>query len=382
MMEYIDYWYYYNPNEDFESELNINSTFFGYNVIYFRGLPNWMVENPTVLFTGDKKGIPLIVEYDGKEVGTFSAKPDAKKIKTYKGVRINKDKTKENVDDIRRADIWWDENANKHFTVKYKSSCGKKLTTMLGKKLFPATYYSWLMSDKNEKVDLGETLKYKLSYRVIEGQPQIKMIIGQTCSKKAEDMLEINGEKISLATLSMIADKLGHQQTNNKDEVDVTGVQWYPPTEWMDISDLKDKAVNITNAVYMWWGENKNNINDVFVYIGIVGARSENHSVCDRITEEMKTGIASEFGVNVKQFRYSMVKSSAFRVSEILKTVEMQCINNLSSIIPVYANGKETISSMFDSNVGEYNDKNLRFVNIGNGKRIILINKEIRYHNA
>ncbi len=395
--KYIDYWNY-GP-EEISGRVDINGTFFNHDVIYFSGKQNWMVENPRYKdhirvkgIKGDKvnKGVPYHVFYNGTEYVPanggicFSAKPSEKDIIFCTGIRISADGKAIVVNDIKRARIKKDKNTNKQKVSEYKGSCGKNITNELGASIFPATYYSWLMNNKNEATDEGETLDYSLKYTVTDGTPSLSMTFTKANSKSNTDQISINGEKITVGTLSVLADRLGHQTVTNKKRGNAAGVQWYQPKDWMDIADLKNKAINITNAVYMWWGVNSKNQNDIYLYVGIVGANSSTHSVFERITEEMTSGIANDFGVTIKQFRYSMLKSSINEATtEILKTVEMQTINNISSVIQVHGNGGESIIHPFLGNMrGGYNDSNLQFTQIGNGKRIILINRDVRYHQS
>lgn len=381
--KYIDYWTY-GP-EKVRGSIKINGTFFGSNVVYFTGNDNWMACNPdTVMFSGDRAGIPFEVWYKGQKKGdTKYAKVVDKDIDTFWGIRQKKDGTAEIVNDIRRAKYRKDASSGEYRPARFKSSCGKPFSQEIGRTIFEATYYSWIFSGKKKTTDEGETLEYELEYSVTEGKPSLKIEFTEAHTKEGSDTVCINGENITVATLSVLANGLGHQQVSSKKEGDRTGVQWFLPTDWKDISRLED-ASNITNAVYMWWGEGRKNRNDIYLYVGIVGARSKEHSVYERITEEMKSGIASTFDIEVKQFRYSMMKSPGGEsFPEILKTVEMQTINSISAIIPVHGNGDETIIKPFLGKAdGGYADHNLYFASIGDSKRIILINREVRYHNS
>lgn len=388
--KYIDYWNY-GP-EEISGRVDINSTFFNHDVIYFSGKQQWMVENPnyTEGMPGDRKGVPFHVFYGGTEYlpakggDCFRAKPNEKDIISCNGIRISADEKAIVVNDIKRAKIKKERKTNKAKVSEYKGACGKNIKNELGASIFPATYYSWLMNNKNETTDEGETLDYSLKYTVTAGKPSLCMTFTKANSKSNTDQISINGEKITVGTLSVLADRLGHQTVTNKKRGNATGVQWYQPQDWMDIAVLKNKAQNITNAVYMWWGVNSKNQNDIYLYVGIVGAKSSSHSVFERITEEMTSGIANDFNIDIKQFRYSMLKSSTNEAtSEILKTVEMQTINNISSVMQVHGNGGESIIQPFLGKIcGGYNDINLNFTQIGNGKRIILINRDVRYHQS
>ena len=95
MGSYIDYWNYNTPAEDFVDSLKINSTFFGSNVILFRGLPNWMVKNPFSGFQGEADGIPLKIEYNGREFGPFAAKPNKNDVSRHLLQLVNERKKRQ-----------------------------------------------------------------------------------------------------------------------------------------------------------------------------------------------------------------------------------------------------------------------------------------------
>lgn len=367
---FIDKWTYQEKIKGLS--ISIQGTFFASKVIYIKGNPKWMVQKRSPVF--ESAGVPVEFYYNGEKIGDTCTASVSEKKGEYVGIRYTDETSFVVAKNILR--VTGDR-------LTYKVSCGKPFVNTFGK-FFLATYYKWLITDgKNQKIDLGEKLECELEYLICKGEPMLRVYITNIIAKKDTDLININGEEISLATLKCLADHLGHQQITKKGDNNDKGVMWDQPTGWMDIKDLKN-AQTITNAVYMWWGNSKTNDNDYYLYVGIVGANSETNTVCDRIKQEINSGIANEFSIEVKQFRYSMLISSENEsFSEILKTVEMQCINNISSIIPVFGNGKETTIKPFLPTLSEKKyGYTFEYLDLGNNKRLILINKSIRYHNG
>lgn len=153
-------------------------------------------------------------------------------------------------------------------------------------------------------------------------------------------------------------------------------------TDLVEPSIEKERAKKTCFALYMWYGKKEQSCFENNVYIGIVGVDRDNskneNSVWNRVFEqEQKNGIAAENNVTIERYKYIGVDMDHYpkRRSEFLQTIEMQCINNLSSLfsyneISLKSRKEDIINPLWEGlHVNNYDVK------------INLLNKDKRYHN-
>ena len=161
---------------------------------------------------------------------------------------------------------------------------------------------------------------------------------------------------------------------------------WETSVPWLDPKNKEDSIVakEIYYAIYMWIGHNENIPEEKYLYIGIVGvdkvnAKNEN-SVWNRIfIQEKNDTIRKNNNVVIDKYRYvslnknsDIIKDEAKR-SELLKTIEMQTINNMSALI----------GYKYNYAINEYIEPQIDSISMRKTDyKIFLLNIENRYHNT
>ncbi len=268
-----------------ELQVQINKTFFSHSVIYlsdeaFRNMPDKCIFNVQYTFLGEK---------------TVTKEHSASK---------QADKT------------------------KYKIQCGKDFTLSVASRAFGASKAAWYLSS-NYNFDIGE----RLIFTVQELNEKYYLIAKGVYNLPDNEIVRIDGEEYTAKVLRKIANtfipKYSGAKIPEKNKKD--RVLWDNPTDWIkyDVdSDDYRQSLKVHNAVYMWIGHDS--ADRRLVYIGIVGDDNNiSNSVGERIQQHVR-----EKKLTIDYFRYcELVNCGNDNKVEILKTVEMQCINMVSGLI-------------------------------------------------
>ncbi len=255
-------------------------------------------------------------------------------------------------------------------------------------KEFSVTQFSSRMSGsfpENESIDV------RMIYYVEQEKPYLDLIINKI--NKYDGKVTVACGEIDAKVCRLIEGKFhdAHIVVHN-DNLNSTDVLWKKPFDWYDVPKKNDvdtydesKIVCLKKqeefkekyAVYMWVGHKKNEQNEKYLYVGIVGTRgNKDNSVGKRILDQERvTGIAAQNNVIIDKIRFSAIEKIGSNVSmdEVLQTVEMQCINNISSLFGYISTSKpkeKIISNLFD---GIYFDSEVSSFKLLNDKK--------RYHN-
>lgn len=115
------------------------------------------------------------------------------------------------------------------------------------------------------------------------------------------------------------------------------GIQWTPPSEWIDINEAS-KYTQIHRALYMWEAVSVSS-NLRYLYIGIVGDEKNKYGVSKRsLAERLKEHKENykQKGIRLTRFRFDALIGFPNNIdpAEILKTAEMREITALTAIIP------------------------------------------------
>ena len=253
--------------------------------------------------------------------------------------------------------------------------------------IFSVTLFSARM---NEKLPKHETMDVRMTYYVQEEIPHLDLAVN-TCYPY-QDKVMINGLKIDADLCRIIEDKFQKANIIEKStEPKSAEVLWKTPFDWYDVPKIEEDKYDengINNllssvefqskrAVYMWVGHKKGNTKKRFLYVGIVGTRgNKGNSIGKRVLiQERLEGIAHKNKVIIDKIRFSQIDKVGDNVSvdEVLQTVEMQCINNMSALFGYVDTSKpkeNTIHNLFEE---VWID--------GNVVSFELLNDKKRFHN-
>jgi len=366
-MEYIDY-YDYNQNKQLVDNcmVSINGTIFKSNVFCIREefARNWLVrEAHTPGLKIRNRGLQAYIYYEGK---WFSANVNAQEDSNAKK------KGRSNVQPVlgrkELEDGTLEENVKLLRCVdgSFKINFDEALTVQLAEK-FSATAFAVRMNEKKYKtIDVGECIPMQVAYTVTKGEPVVYMALADQIKLSAapgtgaeepdaaasapktldmvrlkdEDPVEIDGTKIPAALCRKLEERFtGMRIAIQPQKASDDKICWDVPSPWYDISQL-DKLGGRKFAVYMWRGYEKKDPGVQYIYVGIAGNKdTSQNTVRDRISSEQK----ERPHIKVTHFRFSALQSwGKYSPAEILKTVEMQCINNFSALFPL-AHGDDPV---------------------------------------
>ena len=241
---------------------------------------------------------------------------------------------------------------------------------------FWATRHAVRMSGER-KTDIGEYMEAKLCCEKYSNRPVGVLITGLQTYKG--DTMKIGGEDVPTEYCRRTEEMFAAQHIPLQPETPGKDIEWRPPTDWIDPERDKEKrsaAYKVKSAVYMWIGSDPKRPLEKYLYIGMVGTeRNEENSVGSRIFEqEFRTGIGAQNGLTPERFRYSELRNSGEKSAEnVLKTVEMQCINSFSALFEFGGKGNDK-DSVIHPLFGGVWDKSGRY-------SLKLLNKDKRYKN-
>jgi len=156
----------------------------------------------------------------------------------------------------------------------------------------------------------------------------------------------------------------------------------YSPCGWFD-KEEKQRAASVFMGLYNWFGYDNRKRADWKIYIGIVGVVREGsknkNSVYNRIfvqEQRDRKGIACLNDVTISQYRFIEFEKDYddTQRTELLQTLEMQSINNISSLFGYNAFSQSscaenTIMPLYDGVVQNAETHSLQ-----------LLNRDKRYH--
>lgn len=255
-------------------------------------------------------------------------------------------------------------------------------------KEFSVTQFS---SRMNGSFPENETMDVRMVYYVKQEKPYLDLKINRI--NKYDGKVIIAGGEIDAEVCRLIEEKFRNAHIIPQNvNLNSTDVLWKKPFDWYDVPKSADvdtydesgivrlkrlEEFKEKYAVYMWVGHKKNEYKEKYLYIGIVGTRgNRDNSVGKRILDQERvTGIAAQNNVIIDKIRFSAIEDIGSTVSmdEVLQTVEMQCINNISSLFGYISTSKpkETcITNLFD---GVHLDSEVASFELLNDKK--------RYHN-
>lgn len=213
---------------------------------------------------------------------------------------------------------------------EYKLSCGKKFTMSVTAKSFMASKAALYLSN-NPQLDIGEKLIFDLK----KSNDKYYLIAKGVVNLPDTDKVIINNDEYSAKMLRNIATtfipKYSGAKSPSIDKKD--RVLWNEPTDWIVYDEHTDdfkQSMKVYNAVYMWIGHMESKPRKKYVYVGIVGDDNNiNNSVGNRMQQHIR-----EKKITIDYFRYSeLVNCGTNNKVEVLKTVEMQCINIISGLV-------------------------------------------------
>ncbi len=266
-----------------------------------------------------------------------------------------------------------------------------ELTKELEKTFLVTKFYNRMRVTGDRKTP-RESFTAKLRYHVDEQQPKLDMEIIKCSSQQGE--IEINGYKIDAQLCRIIESKFNEAHIISSPlQVRENEVRWKEPFDWIDIPKKRNndeydettinflpnkiEQLNATHAVYMWVGHRKGHEDEKYMYIGIVGVRDNSgNTVAKRVLSQERKGKAAENKIIIDKLRLSEIDNCGKNVAvdEVLQTVEMQIINNISAIFGYYPMSfpvEDTIHNLYDKVVdGEERLSSMR-----------LLNDKKRYHN-
>lgn len=342
-MEYMDY-YDYNQDKKVVHKcmVPINGTIFKSNVLRIREdfTRNWLVrEKPIPGLKTKNRGLQARIYYEGK---WYAANVNAEKDQPVRGKKVLKNGTLEDAELLRCVG------------GAFKVNFDEALTYQLAEK-FSATAFAVRMNEiKNKTIDLGECIPMQIAYTVTKGEPTVYMMMVDQIKLSAdpepktldmvrlkdEDPVEIDGVKIPAHLCRKLEERFtGMRIAFKPQEASADKICWDTPSPWYDIS-LLDKLGGRQRAVYMWRGYEKKDPGMQYIYVGIAGnTDASQNTVQNRISDEQK----ERPHIKVTHFRFSALQSwGKYSPAEILKTVEMQCINNISALFPL-AHGDDPV---------------------------------------
>lgn len=197
-----------------------------------------------------------------------------------------------------------------------------------------------------------------------------------------ENRLKNNQDFIIKVKQLMSAAHLCIENKNNTNKIQLYSTGWQVSNSKFVTEQEKEeleKSKGVFFAKYLWRGTETSDNNKLVIYVGIVGvnkkgSKNEN-SVYNRIFDQEDVDTYAD--KNIERFSYiSIVCDKALRPelrSEIIKTVEMQCINNVSSLFPFYEGShpvERCITPLFKGTV----DNGVR-------KTVVMLNDDKRHHN-
>ncbi len=198
----------------------------------------------------------------------------------------------------------------------------------LAARSFFASKAAWYLSD-DYSLDIGERIIFELK-RIDE---KYYLCAKGTYNLPDDTKIEIDGEEYTAKMLRKIAAVFIPRYSGAKspEKKEAERVLWDNPTDWIkydvDSEDYK-QSLKVHNAVYMWLGHDSNSTK--LVYVGIVG---DDNNISNSVGQRMQQHI-NEKGIEIEYFRYSeLVNCGKNDKVEVLKTVEMQCINIVSGLI-------------------------------------------------
>lgn len=266
--------------------------------------------------------------------------------------------------------------------VDYFSSLGDLQSEL--EEIFSATKFVSRMRPASDAVNIGEKLLCKFKYVVKGGKPTLYLAITEAITVPDDEMIDVmkDGRTMAASLCRELEKRYAIQSIPvvKNDAHDVAF--WRKPMDWIQLPANDSEKSRVLSqhdakyAMYMWTGH-KPNCPDLYVYIGIVGTdRNENNTVGKRIMQEQKNGIAFENDVIIDRFRYAALSNNtAIDTDELLKTVEMQCINAFSAFLPYtddkYNTPDKDISPLLTGVVGNDNVP----------RRVYLLNRFKRYHH-
>lgn len=250
-----------------------------------------------------------------------------------------------------------------------------------------------LFADRmNGSISENESIEVTMVYYVEKEKPRLDLTINKV--NKYDGKVVVEGGEIDAKVCKLIEDKFrnAHIIAPNNEKLHDGDVYWKKPFDWYEVPKKKsideydeEKIVKLKNqeefkeksAVYMWVGHKKGDQNKKYLYIGIVGTRgNKGNSVGKRILDQERiTGVAAKNNVIIDKIRFSAIERIGNNVSidEVLQTVEMQCINNVSSLFAYSSNKnnkEQIITNLFDGVC--FDGKTASFE---------LLNDKNRYHN-
>lgn len=354
-MEYMDY-YDYNQDKKVVHNcmVSINGTIFKSNVLRIREdfTRNWLVREKAMPGLKIKnRGLQAHIYYEGK---WYAANVNAEKDQPVRGKKVLENGTLEDAELLRSVD------------GSFKVNFDEALTYQLAEK-FSATAFAVRMNEiKNKTIDLGECIPMQVAYTVTKGVPVVYMVMVDQIKLSAEpepktldmvrlkdeDPVEIDGVKIPAHLCRKLEERFtGMRIAFKPQEASADKICWDTPSPWYDIS-LLDKLGGRQRAVYMWRGYEKNDPGVQYIYVGIAGnTDASQNTVQNRISDEQK----ERPHIKVTHFRFSALQSwGKYSPAEILKTVEMQCINNISALFPLAHGDDPVVTPAYEkAGVGE-----------------------------
>lgn len=302
----------------------IQTNFFhgdGIVYLYEDEMKEWGFEDPNRLrFSGDTKGLTMKILYGEEEYyATFG--PD-------------------NYENLEKRDDGKFYNSSNGFRFKFPKDLKRTLDNEFSFSSYMIRVNDYFGSTDNKKQDYGEKIECEFEKkdkfvicRIIKVCPKDnpleevevmggKVTVGLCC--KMEQIFR--NSKISIS-------KKGQQRTDDKGTDNKVKPYWFQPTDWKSYKENIRTERNTYDAVYMWIGKS-NKLAARYLYIGIAGAtEGSTGSVYSRLTAEnkkFKDEIADDF--TIVKYRYSQLHPNTMDAPIILKTVEMQTINEMNSL--------------------------------------------------
>ncbi len=214
--------------------------------------------------------------------------------------------------------------------TEYKLQCGKDFAVSVAARTFMASKAAWYLSD-DYNLDIGERLIFELRKKDDRYYLVAKGVYNLPDFARISIADDVYSAKMLRKIASTFIPRYSGAKVPKKDKKD--SVLWNNPTDWIKFEENSDdflQSLKVYNAVYMWVGHDSNHIGKKYVYIGIVG---DDNNISNSVGQRMQQHIRDK-GIVIDYFRYSeLVNHGNSDKVEVLKTVEMQCINIVSGLI-------------------------------------------------